>query len=124
VNSAAPDAGAVFSAAHIAFTASVTALFALLAAGWRLGRAAWTDVLGITVATGASVYLWRISANMPALNTDGLPGFSANDWLAPVLTYVFLSVYAALRPPADTRRFDQTRALATVASLAVNVITI
>jgi len=118
------DVGATFSIAHIALTASITAVVTLAAAAWRLGRAAWVDILGVTVAVGASVYLWRISANMPALNADGLPGFSANDWLAPVLTYVFLSVYAALRPPADARRFDQTRALAVVASLAVNVITI
>ncbi len=67
---------------------------------------------------------WRISANMPQLNADGMPGFSANDWLAPVLTYVFVSLYAAVRPPADRLRFDQTRALAVLISLVVNVIAI
>jgi hypothetical protein len=70
------------------------------------------------------VLLWRWSANMPHLNDDGLPGFSANDWAAPILVYIFLSLYADLRPPADPRRYNQTRALAFVASLAVNVITI
>ena len=72
----------------------------------------------------AAVLLWRISANMPQLNDDGLPGFSANDWLAPVVTYVALSAYADLRAPADPRRFAQTRALATVAARVVNVVTI
>ncbi|MGF6882038.1 hypothetical protein ABIA39_002637 [Nocardia sp. GAS34] len=61
---------------------------------------------------------------MPQLNNDGLPGFSANDWLAPVLTYLFVSICAAVRPPADRHRFNQTRALAVLTSLAVNVITI
>ena len=35
-----------------------------------------------------------------------------------------VSGYADLRPPADARRFGQARALAVLASLAVNVITI
>ncbi|NUP46344.1 MAG: hypothetical protein HOW97_03370 [Catenulispora sp.] len=114
----------VFGNAHILGTAALTAVFALAAAIWRLGRDAWIDAVGVAVAAGASVFLFRASANMPQLNADGISGFSADDWLAPVLTYVFVSVYAAARPPADPRRFAQTRALAVVASLAVNVITI
>jgi hypothetical protein len=35
----------------------------------------WIDICGITVAAGATVFLWRVSANMAALNADGLPGF-------------------------------------------------
>jgi hypothetical protein len=61
---------------------------------------------------------------MPPLNNDGLPGFSANDWAAPILTFVFLTAYADLRTPADPHRYRQARALATMAALAVNVITI
>ena len=49
---------------------------------------------------------------------------AANDWLAPVITYTALGVYAQLRTPADPRRYAQARALATIASLAVNVVTI
>ena len=64
----------VFSHAHILLTATVTAVFALAAAIWRLGRLAWTDAVGITLASGTSVFLWRASANMPQLNADGLPG--------------------------------------------------
>lgn len=71
-----------------------------------------------------AVFLWRMSANMPQLNDDGLPGFSANDWAAPILTYVVLAGYADLRPPADPARYRQVRALATVIAVAVNVITI
>ena len=114
----------VFSHAHILLTAAVTAVVAFAAAVWRLGRPGWAGAAGITLAAGVSVFLWRTSANMPQLNADGLPGFSANDWLAPVMTYLFVSVYGAARPPADARRFAQARALAVLASLAVNVITI
>ncbi|MEU6644473.1 hypothetical protein ABZ863_18215 [Saccharomonospora sp. NPDC046836] len=113
-----------FSVGHIALTAAITGVLALGAAAWRLPRGAWLDVVSVAVLAAGSVFLWRISANMPQLNSDGLPGFSANDWLAPVLTYLFLTVYADLRPPADPRRYNQTRALAVLASLVVNVVTI
>ncbi|MQS16287.1 hypothetical protein F7Q99_29745 [Streptomyces kaniharaensis] len=113
-----------FSHAHILLTAAVTAVIALVGAAWRLPRSAWQDIAAVTLLSGLSVFLWRTSANMPQLNDDGLPGFSANDWLAPTLTYVFLSVYAKLRPPADPRRYGQAQAIAVLSSLAVNVITI
>lgn len=120
---AAASSGQVFSHAHIAVTAAVTGLLALAAAWWRL-RTDWAGTVAIAVLSAASVYLWRASANMPQLNADGLPGLSANDWLAPAITYLFLGLYAQARPPADPRRYGQARALATIASLAVNVITI
>jgi hypothetical protein len=67
---------------------------------------------------------WRLSASMPQLNDDGLPGFSANDWAAPALTFVALSLYADLRVPTDARRYSQTRALATLGALVINIFTI
>ena len=62
---------------------------------------------------------------MPQLNDDGLPGFSANDWAAPVLTYLFLSLYADLSPPGrpPPLRADPRPGHPRV-SLAVNVVTI
>jgi hypothetical protein len=117
-------AGETFTRAHILLTAAVTAVLACAGALWRLPRGAWTDITAVTLLSGVSVFLWRVSANMPQLNADGLSGFSANDWLAPVLTYVFLGAYAQLRPPTDPRRYGQTQVLATLASLAVNVVTI
>ena len=114
----------IFSTAHILLTAAITGLIAFAAGYWRLTRAAWTDALAIAALSTAAVLLWRLSANMPQLNDDGLPGFSANDWAAPILTFVFLSVYADLRTPPDPRRYHQARAVVTLAALAVNVITI
>jgi hypothetical protein len=121
---AAASSGPVFSHAHIAVTALVTGMLALAGAWWRLPGGAWEGTAAIAVLSAASVFLWRASANMPQLNSDGLPGFSANDWLAPAVTYLFLGWYAQVRPPADARRYGQARVLAAVASLAVNVITI
>lgn len=117
-------AAETFSVGHIALTAVISGILALAAAAWRLPRQAWPEMVVAGVLTAGSVFLWRISANMPQLNSDGLPGFSANDWLAPVLTFLFLTAYADLRPPADPRRYQQTRALAVLASLVINVITI
>jgi hypothetical protein len=114
----------IFSGVHILLTAAITSALALLVALWQLPRSAWPDVVAVTALSGAAVLLWRLSANMPALNDDGLPGFSANDWAAPILTFVFLSLYADLRIPTDPDRYRQARALATLAALAVNVITI
>jgi len=114
----------VFSTAHIALTAVLTGVLAAAVAWWRLPRGAWLDVAAVAVLASAAVFLWRISANMPQLNEDGLPSFSANDWAAPMLTYLALSGYGDLRAPADPRRFGQVRALVAVVALAVNVITI
>lgn len=113
-----------FSTAHIAATAASTAVLALAAALWRLPRTMMRDQAGVALPIFLAVLLWRKSANMPQLNDDELPMFSANDWLAPILTYVTLGLYADLRAPADPRRFGQVQALATIAALAVNVITI
>ena len=115
----------VFSHAHIALTAACSAVIAFVMGIWRFqGRRTWVDALIVGVLVAGAVYLWRASANMPQLNDDGIAGYSANDWLAPAITYITLSVYADLFPPADHRRFAQVRAAATIAAFAVNVITI
>jgi hypothetical protein len=114
-----------FSATHIALTALITGAIAAALAAWRFtGRERLVGSATVGALSAAAVFLWRKSANMPQLNKDGLSGYSANDWLAPVLTFVVLTIYADLRPPADPRRFGQIRALVTIAAFAVNVITI
>lgn len=122
ISALAPD---TFSRTHIALTALCTGIIVLGFAIWRLhGQRAWIARLTITVLVTAAVFLWRASANMPQLNRDGLAGYSANDWLAPVVIFVVLSVYADLFPPTDARRFAQVRAAATITAFAVNIITI
>ena len=71
-----------------------------------------------------AVFLWRKSANMPQLNSDGLSPFSANDWLAPVVTFVVLGLYRSVRRLEQERRFAQVRAMATAVAFVVNVVTI
>lgn len=117
-------AAEVFTTAHIAVTAGISGGLALVSAliinGAR--RPALTDSVAIGVLTTAAVFLWRKSANQPQLNTDGLRGFSANDWLAPVLTYLWLSLYRHLRRPHE--RYRKAMAASTVIAFAVNVISI
>ena len=113
-----------FTTLHIVLTATLTGVAALIVGMWRLPRERWLDTIAAAVLAGAAVALWRLSANMPQLNDDGLPSFSANDWAAPAMTYLFLSGYADARPPLDDRRYRQFRILATLGALAVNVITI
>jgi hypothetical protein len=113
-----------FTTLHIAGTALLTGVLAFCVALWQLGRAKLVDALAVGVLSAAAVFLWRLSANVPELNTDGLRKFSANDWAAPILVYLVLCGYTDLRRSADTDRFRRTRALAGLIALAVNVITI
>jgi hypothetical protein len=116
---------AVFSTAHIAATAATTGGVALIAAVLLLGRRrGLAESVTIAILSAGAVFLWRKSANMPQLNNDGLSPFSANDWLAPTLTYVVLGLYATVRRPGNDRRFHQTRAIAVLAAFVVNVVTI
>jgi hypothetical protein len=118
-----PDPG-TFTTLHIAITAAITAAVGLPVAFWRLRPTYPGEAVALSALAGAAVFAWRLSANMPQLNTDGIAPFSANDWAAPILLYVVLGCYAGLRPPADHRRFAQVRAALTIIALAVCVITI
>jgi hypothetical protein len=113
-----------FTTLHITLTAATVAVLTFAVGLWRLPRPAWRQALIVGLLAGAAVFLWRLSANKPDLNDDGLPGFSANDLAAPILTYITLSAYADLRPPAEPARYRQFRALTFVIAVAVNVITI
>lgn len=112
-----------FSTLHITVTALICGAFSLTFATWRLRRDRWLDLAAVAVLSAGVVFLW-ISANMPQLNGDGLNGFSANDWAAPALTYLALSVYGDLRTPPDPARYRQTRALVALLALGINVVTI
>jgi hypothetical protein len=112
-----------FSTLHIALTALLCGILAGAVAAWRL-RGQWMQVLAVASLCVAAVFLWRLSANMPQLNKDGLPGFSANDWAAPMLAYLVLGGYADLRAPAEPGRYRQVRAMAGVICLVINVVTI
>jgi hypothetical protein len=115
-----------FSTSHIALTAAITGAVSLAAGLLVLGRRrpALADSLAIAILAAGAVFLWRKSANMPQLNDDGLPPFSANDWLAPVVTYAVLGMYATVRRTSHDRRLALARTITVLAAFAVNVITI
>jgi hypothetical protein len=112
-------AAPVFSTGHIALTAAIAGVPSLPIVQWRLRPISIAQSVLLACVVAASVFVWRLSANMPQLNDDGMPGFSANDWLCPIITYVALGLYAAVRPPADPARWGQTRALVTLTALIV-----
>ena len=117
----------VFSFAHIALTAAITAgiaLLVLLVLRSRFKKLSLVDCLLVAVVVGISVILWRSVGNTSALNNDPIPGVSPNDVLCPLVTYLFIGFYAAFRPPLDARRFEQARVLLTLVSFVVNVVTI
>ena len=112
-----------FTGLHIVLTSVLCGVLVFAAGLWRL-RGQWRQALVIGVLTGLAVWAWRMSANMPQLNDDGLQGFSANDWAAPMLAYLVLVGYADVRPPTDAARCNQVRALAGLICVVVNVVTI
>ena len=118
-------ASSTFSTGHIALTCAISgAIAAVIAVLWQRGEHRVRDSVAIGLLTAGAVFMLRKSANMPQLNNDGLEGFSANDWLAPTVTFVVLGVYGAFRPAGEPRRYQQARAAATVVALAINVLTI
>jgi hypothetical protein len=78
----------------------------------------------LSLLVGLSILLFRSGANVQQLNDDPIPLASPNDLLCPVVTFVALSVYAGLRGGPEEARFGHNRALLTLVSLAVNIVTI
>ena len=78
----------------------------------------------LSLLVGFSILLFRLGANVQQLNDDPIPLASPNDLLCPVVTFVVLSVYAGLRDTRDEARFARDRAILTLVSLAVNIVTI
>jgi hypothetical protein len=125
----------MFPAWHIAVTALVTAA---VTAVTMVGTAAWPrrpsgwpafelgDFVGVGIAAGLGVLLWRLGANVPTLNTDPIPGVSPADVLSAPLAYVAASVYVRLRGGISTasERLAVAPAVAALAALVVNVVTI
>ncbi len=72
----------VFSFAHIALTAAITAVIALLVLLVQRSRfkiLSLVDCLLVAVVVGLSVIVWRPAGNTGALNNDPIPGVSPND---------------------------------------------
>jgi hypothetical protein len=124
-----PEGPGTFSFGQIALSALVGAVVSF-GVVWSYGR--WSKAAALTAAesvliavlAGLSILVWRLAGNTQPLNDDPLPLVSPNDVLCPVLTYVILGLYADVRRGVDRPGWGRVRALLTIASLIVNVVTI
>ena len=114
----------VFPLWRIALTAIIAASVGSVVLRWRFKRMTISEVTLAALVVGLSVLAWRLSANVPQFNDDPIALLSPNDWLCPMITYVCLGLYAALRPPPDPMRWPQVRALLTAVAFVVNVLVI
>lgn len=113
----------VFPFWRITLTAGIALAASLILLLWRYKEFSAREAVLISIVVGVSVLLWRLVGNVAQLNDDPIPPLSPNDVLCPVVTYVLLGSYGAFR---DSRilRWGQVRALLTLVSFVVNVITI
>lgn len=93
-------------------------------ARWSKCPVSIIDTMLISLTVGLSVLLWREAGNTPVLNDDPIPLVSPNDVLCPVLTYVCLGLLVAFRPALRTQQWPRFRAVLTLLSVVVNVVTI
>jgi hypothetical protein len=121
----------MFPAWHIALTALVTAAVTTGGTAAWPGHQPWRtalgDLLGVGIAAGLGVLLWRLGANVSTLNDDPIPGVSPADVLSGPLAYVAASTYARLRGRAGTgasERMAIAPAVAASVALVINIVTI
>ncbi len=119
-----PSVFPVWWIALTALTAFGSSAILLAVLKSRLGLRSVLDILLLAAVTGLSVFAWRSAGNVPVLNNDPIPPFSPNDLLCPLVSFVMLEVYAVLRPPSDPLAWARVRALLTLVSFVVNVLTI
>ncbi len=113
----------VFPFWHIALTAGIALAVSLILLLWRYKEFSVREAVVIALVVGVSVLLWRMAGNVAQLNDDPIPPLSPNDVLSPIITYVMLGTYGAWRDGMESR-WGQARALLTLVSFVVNVITI
>ena len=94
----------------------------------RLGRSddpgASVSAWRLAAVVGLSILVWRAAGNTPALNDDPIAFISPNDVLCPVVTYACLGLYAGFAGMSGGASWPRVRALLTLVSLIVNVVTI
>lgn len=113
-----------FTIAHITLTAVITGVLVLAAAVWRLPRGAWSTSPPWRSSRSPRCCCGDGRRTCPSSTTTACRASPPTTGPLPSSATWFLGLYADLRPPADPGRYNQTRALAFLASLAINVITI
>jgi hypothetical protein len=117
-------AAETFSTLHIGLTGLLVGVLSVPVAAAMLRTRSVTMVAAVFLVAMLATFGYRLCANVTPLNTDGVPGFSANDLLAPAFTYLLLGIYESVVPPADSARFAKLRAAVVGVALVVNVVTI
>ncbi len=107
-----------------ALTAAGLSAIVLLIADIRFKAVSALEVVLLTVTVGVSVLAGRLSCNVSVLNEDPIAGFSPNDFICPMLTFIMLEVVISFRPLERPVNWPRVRALLVIASFAVNVLTI
>jgi len=82
------------------------------------------DALLLAATVAFSILLWREAGNVQVLNDDPIPVVSPNDVICPVVTYVGLGLLNAFRSTTSGAHWPRIRALLTLVSLVVNIVTI
>jgi hypothetical protein len=124
-----PQGAGIFSFGQIAFSAVIGAVVSFVVV-WLYGRWSKNAALSpnesviVAVLVGLSILVWRLAGNAQPLNEDPIPLVSPNDVLCPVLTYVIMGLYTDMRRSVDRPGWPRLRALLTVTSLIVNIVTI
>jgi hypothetical protein len=119
-----PTVPSVFPLWRIALTAAIAAGVGFVVLRWRFKKLPIRETTLAALVVGLSVLTWRLSANVPPFNDDPIALLSPNDWLCPMITYIGLGMYAALRPPTDSTRWPQARVLLTIVAFVANVLVI
>jgi len=117
----------MFSASQIIISALVATLSSIIVLSLWHRRSpmnlVW-EVAAPALLVGLSVLVWRFVGNLTQLNDDLVPGVSPNDMLCPVVTYTILGCYFGFRGKTDPARWERIRAVLTIISFIVNVVTI
>jgi hypothetical protein len=105
-------------------TAALSTLVILLWERWFKTLASFLKVALVVAAAFLSVLVWRAVCNVGVLNDDPVPGFSPNDLLCPIFTYLVLGMLTAFQRPADVTRWERLRVILALIAFVVNVMTI
>ena len=114
----------VFPAWQIALDALVASIASLLFLRWRFREISAREALGVALVVGVSVLGWRAVCNVAVLNDDPIPPISPNDVLAPMATYVLVSVYAAFRDASAWPGWPRAVGWLVAISFVANVVVI
>lgn len=108
----------------VSLTAGIAGLLSLALLRWRFRSIPLREAILIAVLVGVSVLTWRLSGNVSVLNDDPIGGLSPNDFICPVVSYVFLSLYMDIRQPLEVSTWMRARAWLVIIVFLVNVFTI